>query len=229
MLTAKSHHEPLLSPLKFTLHPSSTGDADLLTANLTCHACRPFLPPNQPTSTLIFALGPGGSPVSTPSSPSALLRRHVAHGRFTISTAIATSPEFLVDGGTDSTGLPLSRGATLEGGGAVPSGRGKAGLAHGVVLTVAVLAVMPIDAVLGMAVAGGRGGGGRLGVWGAWVSGGVGGVVVVLVVVGLVLGVGAAGETRFVGFFFLFPGLWGGADFVMGRLRRCRRRIRCWG
>lgn len=138
--------------------------------------------------------------MSNPRSTDALLRRHVAHGRFTISTAIAASPDFLVDGGTDSTGLPLSRGATLEGGAAVPSGRGKAGLAHGVVLTVAVLAVMPIDAVLGMAVASGRGGGSRLGVWGAWVQGGVAAVVVVLVVVGLVLGVGAAGETRFVGF-----------------------------
>lgn len=105
-----------------------------------------------------------------------------------------------MDGGTDSFGLPLSRGAVLEGGGATPTQRGSAGLAHGVVLTVAILAVMPIDAVLGMAVASGRGGGSRLGVWGAWVQGGVAGVVVVMVVVGLVLGLGAAGETRFVSF-----------------------------
>lgn len=64
-------------------------------------------------------------------------------------------------------------------------------------------------------------------------QGGVAGGVVVLVVVGLVLGVGAAGETRFVSFLSWSFGLGGDlgwdADFVVDRLRRCRRRIRCWG
>ncbi|KAK0641474.1 hypothetical protein B0T16DRAFT_303937, partial [Cercophora newfieldiana] len=149
-LALDGYTEPLYDPtVRFTIHyPSSGIHAHEMILNATCHNCRSsesesspaiYLDPSSPSQPMIFASGPPSNLRSD--DPSAPLRRHVLHGRFTIDLPRATGPG----------GIPLPEPKTLGAaltGSVAATPRSKASLAHGIVFAVATLVIAPADMVL---------------------------------------------------------------------------------
>ncbi|KAK0627313.1 hypothetical protein B0T14DRAFT_395922, partial [Immersiella caudata] len=134
------YSEPVFDPsIRLTIHPPSGIHAHEMLINATCHTCRTHFDPLSPSQPMIFASGPPSHLASD--DPSAPLRRHVVHGRFTIDLVRAT--------GAGGVPFPDTRtvGASLIGG-VVATPRSKQSLAHGIVFAVATLVIAPADMII---------------------------------------------------------------------------------
>ncbi|KAK4454467.1 hypothetical protein QBC34DRAFT_434031 [Podospora aff. communis PSN243] len=134
------YSEPTYNPsIRFTIHPPSGIHAHEMLINATCHTCRTHFDPLSPSQPMIFASGPPSHLASD--DPSAPLRRHVVHGRFTVDLPRATG----------AGGIPFpstgTEGAVLTGS-VVATPRSKQSLAHGIVFAVATLVIAPADMIV---------------------------------------------------------------------------------